>query len=162
MICISCEQYYQDGSTDYLSIFIGVATIFITIYVVYLGKKVEIKINKFNKLCLEPLESEFKLLENLFIVNRNNTIQGYLNQINDHNSDLCLILTEIKEIYPKMDVDQLQDISHEFTDMAFQHQNEKLYIIQAVFLRTKIKILSRVYNYALEREINFINSIFRK
>ena len=157
MICIGCEQVLKESDTDFFSLFVGLATILITIYVVYLGKKVEIKTNKFNKLCLEPLEVKFKILEDLYISNRDDELNKHLKDINDHVNDLCLLLAETKEIYPKLDINVLQDISHEFTDFAFQQKTEKLHATKSLFLKTKVKILSRVYDFALDKEINIFH-----
>jgi hypothetical protein len=81
------------------------------------------------------------------------SINTYLTEINEINGDICLFLTEVKLIYPKLKIDELQDISFEFTDKAFQSGTQRILMLHGDFLRMRIKILSKVYDYALSNSV---------
>jgi hypothetical protein len=158
--CIEHSYSNANGSTSdfisYLALAISILSIVTTIFVVYLAKRVEIKVNKFNRLCLEPLESSFNSIFEHFDSYRNDSIHKHLKELFNACSDLTSQLVAIKSIYPKLDTAILQDRFSEFTDKAYANQSELFYTLQSDFLRVKIQILSEVYNYALEKETKFL------
>lgn len=159
--CYKCttEVIGQESSgPDWITILFAGAAVFVTIYVVFLGKRVEIKINKFNKLCFEPLEIKFDVLQNILEDKKNDDITLHLNTISEISADFTLVLTQIKHIYPKLNVDELQDMFHDnFTDIAFANGTNKMYTILGDFLKTKITILEKVYDYALFKELKIFS-----
>ncbi|MBA3704576.1 MAG: hypothetical protein H0W84_01335 [Bacteroidetes bacterium] len=144
------------SGTDWFTIIIALATVGVTIYVVYLGKKVEIKISRFNKLCFDPLELKFNFLADLIQEHKTEQISNHLNAITEISTDFNLVLTQIKHVYPKLDIDKLQDIFQEFTDKAFANQQEGMYSIFGDFLGIKVRILNKVYDYALISELKVL------
>ena len=160
LLCCDCSCKLIKESTsgpDWMTIIIAVATVLVTIYVVYLGKKVDIKLDKFKKLCFEPLESKFQFLTDYMEQNKNDSINNHLNPITEIVTDFNLILVQIKTIYPKLDVNVLQNLFIEFTDEAYRNPSNMMYSIYGDLLRTKVRIFEKVYNYALDKELKVFN-----
>jgi hypothetical protein len=161
------EQLYPSTDSGFsfilscIAIVISLLTILITLYVVYITKRVEININKFNYLCLEPLESSFHAIFKHFESYRNDTISNHRKELTTAAEDLTLQLIAIKNIYPKLDINRLQNKFQEFTDKAYNNPSEMFYTLQSDFVRVKIQILSDVYDYALYKETSFLSLLFQ-
>jgi hypothetical protein len=154
--CCCCNLNPQESSSfDWVTTLLAVIALIVSIYLIYLSKKVEIKTNKFNKLCLEPLEKYFDVLSDLILINKDNAISLYLNDITSINSDINVFLTKVKTIYPDLNIDFLQDTSIVFTDKAYENglQNLQMYTIFGDFLEARMIILDTVYNHSIEKEI---------
>lgn len=141
--------------SDYAPTIISIIALFFAVYVVILSKKVEISINEFNKLCLEPMEKKFALCDSIIEQNRNVPVRLHLNDLSSNITDINVLLTCIKGIYPKLDINELQDISIVFTDEAFNNINNNLSTIQLAFLTMKISMLKKIYDYSLYQEVKF-------
>lgn len=155
-ICYKCTHEIineSSSSNDWITVTIAILAVIVTVLVVFIGKSIEIKINKFNKLCLEPLELQFSLLETIILKDRSELISGYLPAISEIATDFTLIIVQIKIIYPKLNIDELQDLFHEFTDKAYENKSEMLYSIFGDFVGTKVKILHKIHTYALSKEL---------
>lgn len=143
------------GFNDYAPVIISIIALFFAIYVVILSKKVEISINKFNKLCLEPMEKKFASCESIIEQNKNAAVRVHLNELTSNITDLNVLLTCVQRIYPKLNIDELQDISFVFTDKAFNNINSNMSTIQLDFLTMKITMLKKTYDYSIYQEVKF-------
>ena len=150
-----------DSGSLWITLLIGFVTIVATVYVVYLGKRVEISTNRFNKICLEPLESKFKNFNEFLDEHKTQEVSKYLMRVTNFNTDLNIFLIQMRNVYPKLDINKLQDISISFSDYAYSVSNEKISSIESEFLKTKIIILNEVYNYCLYSEVKYFFKPFQ-
>lgn len=144
---------------DYAPTFISIIALLLAIYIVILSKKIEISINKFNKLCLEPMEKKFTLCDSIIEQNKNTPVRKHLNDLASTVTDLNVLLTCVKGIYPKLNIDELQNISFVFTDKAFENINNNLSTIQLDFLTMKFSMLKKIYDYSIYQEVK-ISKLF--
>ncbi len=157
-ILCCCSQ--QTNGLDWMSItglIVAIIAIVITLYAIYAGKRVEISVDKFDKLCREPLEERLKVLDELFDKHRTELIHKHLVLISDITSDLGLLFVALNSIYPKLDVNSLQDRTHVFSDTAFANNTHRLFFIQSSYLQMKIDLFDQVYKYALYKEVKFLS-----
>lgn len=77
--------------------------------------------------------------------------------LSDSLTDLALFLDAMRILYPKMDIDKLQDRINDFSDKIFETKEN----IDHEFLKMKISLLDSVYNYAL-KEIPFFHIFYKK
>jgi len=138
---------------DILTLLFTIISIIVIIYVVFLAKQTEIQYDKFKKLCLDLVDSELNNIY-LYIKEQHNIGSRELYIINEYFSDLNILFISIRKIYPKIDIDALQNCSFEYTDQIFERKDAdsaKLY-----FHQTRISILNDLYNYAYFKELNFL------
>jgi hypothetical protein len=140
---------------QFSSVAIAVLALFISIYVVHLSKQTEIRYDKFKKLCLEPVCEKIDLikehLDTLNIIGAND-----LMNITNQFTDLNILFIQLRIIYPRMDINTLQDLTNEFTDRVYQLNNMP-YNLNTNFIITKNKILHKVYDFALYKELTYFH-----
>lgn len=158
---LNCIEYscchFNSNDSNVFTYIVAISTIIITIYVVYLSKRVDLKVEKFNKLCLDPLLANFSLQEDFIKNNGSETVSSKLMNLNELNNDLTILFSIIHQSYPSLNVNELQDITHEYTDSFFHLQNQLLYEIQGDLLKTKIRILDKIYNHVYHKEISIFS-----
>ncbi|MDP3441578.1 MAG: hypothetical protein Q8T08_01850, partial [Ignavibacteria bacterium] len=69
------------------------------------------------------MEKKFTLCDSIIEQNKNTPVREHLNDLASTVTDLNVLLTCIKDIYPKLNIDELQNISFVFTDKAFDNIN---------------------------------------
>lgn len=158
------DEYFSSGNSfdiwQLITLIIAIVAVISSIYSVYLTKQMEVKYDKFKYLCLDFLENKLNVIEQE-ITNANTNNNAAIFSITNHFSDLSLIVIEIRNVYPKLDVDKIQNLTFEFTDLLYKN-TVNITNLHSDFLITKIKIYSSVYDYALEQEMIGMKRLFRK
>jgi hypothetical protein len=158
LLCCHCPPPDSGVNlTSIIGLIVAVAAIIITLYAIYAAKRVEISANKFNKLCIEPIEAKLKILDDLFETKRLEEIHNHLSTITDITGDLALLCVELKKVYPKLDVNALQESTYILSDAAYANSSYLLFFVQSEFLKMKIDIFDKVYTYALYKEVKFLS-----
>jgi hypothetical protein len=157
-----CQCNASDGGNffDILTEILTFVTIIITLLSVVLSKRVEIRFTKFENLCLNIVNEKFDYFFNYINRFETEVIRLHLTTITELNTDFNLLLVELRAIYPKIDIDFLQNLSHEFTDKAYANQSLRMGILVSDFLVMKIKMLDKLYDYALRHEMPFLSMVF--
>jgi hypothetical protein len=138
---------------QFSSVAIALLALFISIYVVHLSKQTEIRYDKFKKLCLEPICEKIDQI-NVQLNQLNIIGAADLMNISFQFSNLNILFIQIKMIYPKMDIDTLQNLTIDFTDILYLSINNQ-YTSSTDFIITKNKILHKVYDFALYKELSY-------
>lgn len=150
-----------DSNNIWITVCVAVVTIIVTVYVVYLGKRVEISTNRFNKICLEPLVDKFEIFHQFLKDHKYEEVSEHLMEVTNFSTDLNIFLIQLRTIYPKLDINKLQDISISFSDIAYSNQLENMITIESEFLKTKINVINEVYNYCLYSEVKYFFKPFQ-
>ncbi|MEI7595836.1 MAG: hypothetical protein WCK02_08830 [Bacteroidota bacterium] len=152
----SCSESSSSDLMAIASFAVSAFAVFITYYAVYEAKKTEIKYEKFKKLCLELIVENLEYIKSL--LNENINSEGKM-KISNSFSDLTLLFIEIKNIYPNMDIDELQNIIFTYTDSLYSSETNFIY----EFNKLRINLISKIYDFALYYELNFFQrKIFQK
>lgn len=144
---------------DFMPAIISFLTIFVIIYVVFLSKQTEIQYDKFKRLCLDVVEGKLEDIQK-YILNLTNLGSVELQEITSKFSDLNILYIGIRKIYPKIDIDSLQDKTFEYTDLIYSKKS--LDFTKIKIYETRLIIINDLYNYALYDELNPLQKIFMR
>ena len=144
-----------------LAIVISIISIFCSFHFVFLGKRIEVINSKFQKFCIQNLDLILLPLEEKF---NNNllTISEIRNSITSCSSDIQLFSLSLQSVYPNIDLDNIISYTETFTDKIYNTEpNTLAYESKLDFLVFKVGIYSKLYDFALEKELNPVYRMMR-
>lgn len=148
-----------------LAVIVSGMSIFFTFSFVYLGKKIELRTNQFQKFGISNLDNIFIELDKT-LDNSNTYSNGanFQNVVTSCTSDLQIFCLSLKNIYADVDINRIIFLCEEFSDKIYKNgeqgvldaKNYKLDIISF-----KLNIYSTLYDYALNKELSIKNHFIR-
>ncbi len=141
--------------TDIISIIVAVLAVYISVRTIVITKKKEIEYDKFKRITLELLNEQFDIISEKINLYKSNQIS--LARFSDSLTDLTLFFNSMRVLYPKMNVDELQDKINNFSDNIFEDSEN----IDYNFIYLKTSLFALVYDYAII-EIPFFSFWKRK
>lgn len=139
---------------DFLAILISVISIFFTFRSIYFSKKIDLKFNRYEALCISNVNFIFNEIENLFTYNSNGNIEIHRNEILNNLIELNQFMLTLAKIYPNINKEFITSITDDFSDEIFS-RGGTLTEFKSSYLNTKVLILEKLYDYAIKKEIKF-------
>lgn len=136
--------------TDIISIILAVLAVYISVRTIVITKKKEIEYDKFKRITLELLNEQFDIIREKIDLYKSNEIS--LANFSDSLTDLTLFFNSMRMLYPRMNVDEVQDKINNFSDNIFEHSQS----IDYNFIQLKTSLFALVYDYAIT-EIPFFS-----
>jgi hypothetical protein len=165
----NCHQIINNqglSGSDYIAIIaiiVSLTSLFFSIYLIWLTKKMEILYQEYESLCIKNVESILSGLDNLFKEKELENVVAYRNQITNSMLELQGFLVILRNsIYNKIDVQHFVEIIEDFTNKVYGTNDASLLEFKGDYYSTKLKIYNDLYNYALEQELHFMKFLKKK
>ena len=153
-------------TSDYLALFaliIAFLALVFSVLIIYLGKQVELKVIKFEKVCLENIKLYFKKTDKIFEQSLNGApASNFLNDFTEMSTGFTLISSNLLKFYPKINVAEIESILEAFTDNLYKNQNAPIESFQSDYEWIKTEVLVKLYDFAITKEIGLISKLFKK
>lgn len=163
-------QYLQKESVDAFSssdiiliasLIISLIAIYISIKVAYINKKLDFRQKQFEDLCLKPVQSILKEMDEIFTLHENDEICKHIAKIPTIMSDFQLYIGELSKFYKKINVNVIIKSSESFSDKLFNNPQESIAANKSCYYEFKLTITSKLYEYAIKKEIQLIPQLNR-
>ncbi|MDU7627704.1 hypothetical protein [Parabacteroides sp.] len=129
--------------TDIISIIIAIFALYISIRTIVITKRKEIEYDKYKRITLELLNEQFFIIKEKIDLYKSNKIS--LANFSDSLTDLTLFFNSMKILYPKMDINKIQDKINDFSDNIFESSDN----IDYKFIQLKTLLFASIYDYAI-------------
>jgi len=146
-----------DTKLSIFAIFISIIAILLSIRLVYITKRLEIKEKQYNDLCINPINNILKGLDDIFTNHEHDLINIHFSKIPSVTTDFQLYVFELSNIYPNIDKINIVKATEEFTDYIFSSPNEKVSFFKVNYYQTKIKIYRILYDYIIRNEFKIFS-----
>lgn len=159
----NCHQIIDNSGfsgSDYIAIIaiiISLASLFFSIYLIWLTKKMEILYQEYESLCIKNVDNILSGLDKLFKDRELENVVAYRNQITNSMVELQGFLVILRNtIYNKINVKHFIKIIEDFTNKVYGTNDATLLEFKGDYYSTKLKIYNDLYQYALEQELHFM------
>jgi hypothetical protein len=154
-------------TSDYLALFaliVAVLALVFSVVIIYLGKQVELKVIKFEKVCLENVKLYFKKTDIIFDQTTSNNLpaSNFLNDFTEMSTGFTLLSSYLLKFYPRINVSEIEKILETFTDNLYNNQTQPITAFQSDYEWTKTEVLVKLYDFAIKKEIGLKFKLFRK
>lgn len=157
LLCFHSEvKVADDSKTDWIAIIACIASaisLIISFVTVIQRKRTEIRYAKFEKLCLNIIDDKFNEIKKFLTETGKDSLTLHLDKITMFYVDLVIITITLQKIYPRIDIDHIQNECNVFTDFLYTDPSKQIFEINQQYLESKLKILNKLYDYALYEEI---------
>lgn len=151
-------KYFYDSKPSFpwltlLAVLVSIASIFCSLYFVYLVKRMEIINGKFQKFCILPLDKTFESIENKFDTNQvvDSTIKK---EITNLIIEVQTYVSCLQKIYPNINIHTIIELTEEFSDNVFNSELVPVIELRGDYLLMKLNIYDELYKYALQSELS--------
>jgi hypothetical protein len=148
------------SGSDYIAIIaivVSLASLFFSIYLIWLTKKMEILYQEYESLCIKNVENILSGLDKIFQNKELENVAAYRNQITNSMVELQGFLVILRNtIYNKIDVQHFIGVIEDFTNKVYGSNEATLLKFKGDYYSTKIIIYNDLYQYALEQELHFL------
>jgi hypothetical protein len=153
------NYYYGDSPNEVsllsiLAFLVSIVSIFFSIKLVYISKKIELRHRKFEDLCLNPVKDGLKEIIQEIENNGSSLLSNQVNKIKIHQREFTILLTRLRRVYKDIDASLIQDRYLDFIDFCTS-QPESTYssFIINKFKTLELEIINDIYKFATDKSI---------
>ncbi len=143
-------------SLPIIALSVSLIAVFFSVRIVYITKKLEIKLRQYDDLCLNPIQSNFASIDRIFSQSENDLVKSHLRLIQSTILDFQLYVSELSKIYRKIDTPELIKITEVFSDILYMNEKNKLSIHKTDYYQFKLSLYNKLYKYIITKEIRII------
>lgn len=116
------------------------------------GKRIEIQSRRFERLGIQPIESSFGVLDQLFQAHGGGPASDVLQILTERVADVNIVLSHIPIIYPAFDyADVVVRAGENFTDSVYAGSSHALIAFTSDYALWRMLVLDALYK-ALDKE----------
>lgn len=148
------EGFSASDILSVIAILISLAGVVFTYYSIFTAKQVDVKYLKFEKLCLQNIEKIFQSIDDIFLI-QTTTVGSVLFIITDTITELNLFLSQIKDVYSNLNLQEISDMLDDFSDKAYQTDPSFLVsTLKGDYYAAKTKLYHYLYDFAIKKDLN--------